>query len=160
MTLSPGYSRAQIALHWLTAIGVLTAWFTHEAMEEIARSIWRAGGTPVPTVHTISGFLVLVMVLARLWLRRRHGAPAPEGSDTMRAAAVWGHRALYALLIAVPLAGILSWFGGIRDLGEVHGVLGNALLLVALGHAAVALWHHYGRKDGTLMRMLRPAPRA
>ena len=153
---TPAYTRVQIALHWLTAATVLTAYFTHDAMEEIAREIWRAGGTPVPTVHTIAGFLTFLLVLARLTLRWRRGGPEPLAEGAARTAAVWGHRLLYLLLIAVPLGGVLTWFGGLRDLGELHGLAGKALMIVAAGHAAIALVHHFVLKDGTLRRMLNP----
>ena len=74
----------------------------------------------------------------------------------MQQAAVWGHRLLYVLMLAVPALGAAAWYGGIEDAGEVHELAGNALMIVALGHAAVALWHQYVRRDGTLTRMLRP----
>lgn len=155
-TAPSGYSRAQIALHWLTAVAVLVAWFTQEAMEETAEAVWEAGGGPFPTVHTVAGFSAFVLILGRLWLRRRRGAPEPQGSERVRMAATWGHRLLYALVLLVPSLGALTWFGGFQDLGEVHELAAQALLVVALGHAAMALWHQYGKKDGTLMRMLRP----
>ena len=148
-----GYSRAQIALHWLTALLVLTAWFTHEAMEE---ALLDTGGDPYPTLHSMAGITVFFLVLARLWLRHRRGAPEPEGEGLQLQAAIWGHRLLYFLLLVVPLGGFLTWIVGIEDLADGHGFAGQALLVVALGHALVALWHHYGKKDGTLRRMMRP----
>ena len=156
MTQTTGYSRAQILLHWLTAIAVLVAFFTHEAMEEVARATWRAGGDPFPTVHTVSGILVFVLVLVRVVLRLKRGAPEPLGHGLQQVAAVWGHRLLYLLLLAVPLGGFLTWIVGLRDLGEVHGLAGQALMIVALGHAVIAIWHHAIAKDDTLRRMIRP----
>ncbi len=156
MAAPAGYSRVQIALHWLTAVGVLVAWFTHDAMEDIAKAAWEAGQEPFPTVHSVAGISVFFLVVIRLVLRARRGAPDPEAEGAMRTAAIWGHRALYLLLLGVPLGGFLTWIVGFHDLGEVHGLAGQALLLLALGHAVVALWHHYGLKDGTLRRMMRP----
>jgi len=151
-----GYSATQIALHWLTAIAVLVAWFTHEAMEDIARAAWRAGEAPFPTVHTVAGALAMVLILVRLILRRRHGAPEPQGTPFNQMAATWGHRALYLLVILVPVLGAATWFGGFRDLSEFHELSAKALMLLALGHAAMAIWHQVAKKDGTLMRMIRP----
>jgi cytochrome b561 len=37
---------------------------------------------------------------------------------------------------------------------EVHEVLSNALLVLAVAHAGAALWHHFGMRDATLRRML------
>lgn len=156
MPAPKGYSTTQIALHWLTLIAVLTAWFTHEAMEEIAETVREAGGDPFPTVHTAAGALVLLIALARLVIRLRRGAPEPEGEGLQKTGAVWGHRLLYLMMIAVPVGGGIMWFGGVEALAEGHGLAGKALMVIFLGHAAMALWHHYVKRDGTLRRMLRP----
>lgn len=151
-----GYSRAQIALHWLTAIAILVAWFTHEKMEDIAEAAWRAGDGPFPTIHTIAGALAMLMIIARLVIRYRRGAPEPEGSEMVKLAATWGHRALYALVLVVPVLGAATWFGGFRELSDLHEIAAKALMLLALGHAAMAIFHQVVKKDGTLTRMRTP----
>ncbi|SMX37303.1 cytochrome b [Octadecabacter ascidiaceicola] len=156
MTTRTGYSRTQIVLHWLTAIAVLVAWFTHEGMEEVAKAAWRANEGPFPTIHTIAGALAMIMIIVRIVLRHRRGAPEPEGTEMGKLAATWGHRLIYALVIIVPLLGAATWFGGFRNLSGFHEFTAKALMLAALGHAAMAIWHQFGKKDGTLMRMLRP----
>ena len=151
-----GYSLTHIVLHWLTAIAVLVAWFSHEAMEDIAEKAWDAGTGPFPTVHTIAGALAMVFILVRLFLRHRRGAPEPAGSEMVKMAATWGHRLLYALVIIVPLLGAATWFGGFKDLSDIHELAAKALMLAALGHALMSIWHQFVKKDGTLMRMFRP----
>ena len=151
-----GYSRTQIILHWLTAIAVLTAWFTHDAMIEIAQAAWNAGEAPFPTIHTASGALAMILILVRLFLRSRHGAPEPQGSDFNKIAAIWGHRLLYALVILVPVLGAATWFGGVQNLSGLHEWSAKGLMLAALGHAAMAIWHQFAKKDGTLTRMIKP----
>lgn len=155
MAVSTGYSRTQIVLHWLTAIGVVTAFVTHEGMEEAFETLVETGGSPYPTIHSVAGITVFWLVLIRLWLRRRN-APEPEGEGLAQTAAIWGHRLLYLLLIAVPLGGFLTWIVGVHDLGDLHGSAGQALLIVAFGHALMAFYHHYVKKDGTLRRMIKP----
>jgi len=81
-----------------------------------------------------------------------------------------------ALLVAVPILGIivqlkrgnaLPLFGAwnfaspwptdratARSVLEVHGLLANALLILAGFHGAAALVHHYVFRDRTLVRML------
>ena len=71
-------------------------------------------------------------------------------------AALWGHRLLYALVIIVPILGAATWFGGIRGLSGLHEWAAKGLMLAALGHAGMAIWHQFAKKDGTLMRMIRP----
>jgi cytochrome b561 len=156
MTERTGYSLTQIILHWLTAIGVITAFLTHDAMKEAFKALRDTGGAPYPTPHTIAGFTVFLLVAIRLFLRARRGAPEPSASGLQLQAATWGHRLLYALLLAVPLLGFFTWIVGITGLSDVHGFLGQSLMVVALGHALVAIWHQFGKKDGTLTRMLRP----
>ena len=58
------------------------------------------------------------------------------------------------LLIAVPLGGICTFFLGL-DVGDVHALAANVLMIVVLGHALMALYHQYVLKDGLLRRMMR-----
>ena len=91
------------------------------------------------------------------------------------------HYALYALLVAVPISGIVLQFArgdalplfGLaeipspwvanrtyaRSVKEVHEVLANALVILAAFHAAAALVHHWIFRDRTLVRMLPHARR-
>ena len=119
-----------------------------------------------PDIHVWTGMAVLALVLLRLVLLRRvllrlvlravQGTPPAVGDGWMRRAAVWGHRLLYALLLATPLLGAAAWFGGLKAFGDPHELAANALLWVAGAHAAVALWHHYVLHDRVLLRMVRP----
>lgn len=157
MSHSPGYSRLQIALHWLIAVLILAAWITHEGMGRLLETRIETG-VLTPNPHAILGLSVFVLVLIRIVLRHRQGVPGPvPGSSAMaEAAALWGHRLLYLLMILTPIGGAITWFGGIEALGEGHELLGNALMIVALGHALVAILHQLVLKDGTMTRMLRP----
>jgi cytochrome b561 len=87
-----------------------------------------------------------------------------------------GQMALYALLFAVPVVGLVTLFHGgdalpilglydipspwpkSRELKhyskEIHELLAHTLILLAGLHAAAALAHRYVLKDGTLQRML------
>lgn len=160
MSQKTGYALSQIILHWLTALGVLVAWFTHEAMEDIARAAWKAGQDPFPTVHTVAGISVFVLVVIRLVVRHRTGAPEPTGEGMQLQAAKWGHRLLYVLVFLTPLVGFVTWILGFKDMSELHEITAQGLMIVALGHAAIAIWHQYVKKDGTLMQMIRRTPKA
>jgi cytochrome b561 len=153
-----GYSGPQIALHWAVAVLVVLAYLVSGGMGGALRA--QAAGQVVPmaaNAHVAFGMSALILSAARLGLRRTRGVPPPPGvpgSWTVRAAG-WGHAALYVLLLGVPAGGALVWFGGQRSLGELHGPGGNLLLIVAGGHALVALVHHHVLKDGLLSRMTR-----
>ena len=151
------FSRMQIWIHWIVAILIFAAFFTHEGMGDALRERIEQGltGMEGATPHTAIGGVAFAFILWRLVLRWRRGAPEPEGSGLQLTAAIWGHRLLYLLMIVVPSLGAAAWYGKLPNLGEVHEVLGKTLVLIALGHGAVALWHHFVLKDGTLRRMAR-----
>lgn len=154
-----GYSGLQIAVHWITAILVVFNYFYSEGMgSALDQSL---GETPEhavginPQIHVWVGVAVLALVVLRLVLRMKRGAPAAPGPEWLAMAALWGHRLLYALLLLAPVLGGLTWFGGIGSLGDVHALLANGLLIVAGGHAVMALFHQYVLKDHLLLRMMR-----
>jgi cytochrome b561 len=41
-----------------------------------------------------------------------------------------------------------------HQVGELHELAANALLILAAIHAAAALWHYFVKHDGVLQRML------
>jgi len=165
---TPRYSRLLIALHWSTAVVVLLAYFLSE------------GGPGVrmdpPRWHFISGMAVLLLVIPRLITRALGGAPPLDAAigKWLTLGARLGHATLYLLLIAVPLTGwyamsrlgvtfsvfghslppltaaVKGWPGLVANL---HKWGGNAILIIAGLHAALALWHHFARHDDTLRRM-------
>ena len=155
-----GYSHLQIALHWIIAMLILAAWWTHEGMGRALDERIRSGATGIEgnTLHVWLGGAAFMLILIRIVVRLIQGAPGPVPgtSLTMERAAVWGHRLLYLLMLLTPAAGAAAWYGANEAPGEAHEILGNALMIVALGHALVAIWHQAVKKDGTLTRMVRP----
>lgn len=152
-----GYSRLQIGLHWLIAGLILVNWFLGEGAEEVMERI--EDGVPDPgfSPHIPIGLLILLLVLVRIAVKLTRGGPMPPGEPGSLAAraAILGHGVLYLLMLAVPLGGAVAFFLGIEDAGDLHGLAANLLMLVALGHAAVALYHQYVLKDGLLRRMMK-----
>ena len=59
-------------------------------------------------------------------------------------------------MILVPVGGMITWFGRVDAAGDIHGVLANALMIVAGGHAAMAIYHQFVMREGLLDRMTRP----
>jgi cytochrome b561 len=151
-----GYSGIQIALHWGIAILILLAWLSSEGAEEAMEAAEDGVSTSfVP--HVAFGLSILALVVLRLVIRLTRGAPAAPGTpgSLQVRAADWGHRLIYLLMIAVPLGGVSIWFLGM-DNGEIHGFFASVLLVVALGHASIAIFHHFVLKDGLIRRMMRP----
>lgn len=160
MTTKTGYSHPQILLHWAIALLILFNYLYSEGMGRALDA--RLEGAPAPAldiapaVHVWVGVAVLVLVLLRALLRLTTGAPDAGGTGLMQRAAGWGHRLLYALMLAVPAFGGIAWFGGVDAVADLHALLANVLMVVAGGHALIALYHQYVLKDRLLLRMMRP----
>ena len=168
------YSTLTIALHWFM-LALLAAVY---ACIEL-REFWPKGSDPrelLKTWHFMLGLSVLLLVWVRLAARLGGGTPpiepAPPAWQNLLAKGV--HIALYALMIGMPIGGwlILSgegkpipFFGfelpalvgpneelaeQIEEIHETGGVVGYWLIGL---HAAAALFHHYIKRDNTLLRM-------
>lgn len=157
MALKTTYSGVQIGLHWAIALLIAANYFISDGMGDALDA--HIAGQPyaglTPAWHVWAGTALLVLVLVRLIVRAVTGAPALTTARTLasRAADV-GHWALYALMLAVPTLGALTWFGQIDRLGNVHVLLMNVLMVTILAHSAIALFHHFILRDGLLYRMI------
>jgi cytochrome b561 len=155
-----GYSSTQIALHWVIALLIALQFLFNEPMVEAFDSALEGELQPFSWLvwgHIASGISILALALWRVALRRSRGAPPPpEGEGTLlgRAASL-GHWALYALILLLPVGGLIAWFGGVELAGDAHGLLSNLLLFVVAVHLAAALWHQFWLKDHLLRRMMR-----
>lgn len=56
-------------------------------------------------------------------------------------------------MLAVPVLGAIAWFGQTEATADLHVLVMNAMMVVILGHAAMAIFHHYVLKDGVLSKM-------
>lgn len=165
------YSTPLIAIHWLTAVAVITAYFTSGDPTEVKNLFNLIQGQ----THVFSGIAVFALVAMRLPLRALLGTPPAEQVPR------WHHRvaqvthfALYALMLVVPLAGwaalaeqttgfkFMGTFqlplldphvSGVKLLGEAHQTLANIFIWLAGLHAIAGLAHHYLLHDATLVRM-------
>ena len=169
------YSTASIAMHWLMLLLIIGVYACIEL-----RELYPKGSDPreaLKSWHFTLGLTVFALVWLRLVLRLVSPTPpiepTPPGWQNILAKIV--HIALYALMIAMPVAGwlILSGEGKpipfwgldlpalmgknkelahtIEEIHETAGLVGYYLIGL---HAAASLFHHYLVKDNTLVRML------
>ena len=155
-----GYSSAQIGLHWIIALLIALQFLFNEPMGEAFDSLMRGTVPPFSWgvwAHIAGGVAILALVLWRVALRRSRGVPPPpEGDGTLLGrAATLGHWALYALMLLLPVSGLVAWFGGVDTAAEAHEVMTSLLLVVLAVHVAAALWHQFWLKDHLLLRMMR-----
>jgi len=173
--LSPArrYAPLAIFLHWAVAALILIGWVLPHL-----RAMLPDDRAPITDLHRSVGITVFALVLVRLVWRLFDPPPALPGGTTqiVRWLAHAGHAALYLLMLAVPICGmLLTWAAGrgimvwgfftvpapiapapgLRETFEhLHGLLANTLIWLVALHAAGALVHHYIFKDGLLDRML------
>lgn len=154
-----GYSRVQISLHWIIALLILGQFLFHERIENVAEALADGQSTDITQAipHVIGGSLVFVLVVWRLILRARRGAPElpPEGNAILDMIAKLSHWLLYALMVLVPLSGMAAWFGGVAAAAEAHGTLFFTMAALILLHIAGAVYHQWVKKDGLLRRMMK-----
>lgn len=154
------YRPAQIVLHWVVVVGIIVQFAINEPIVRVVEAV-STGATPesidaiLAWVHVGMGSTILLAVLGRLYLRFRYGAPGhAPGTPPMQAKiATFVHRALYGLLLAMVLTGMLTW-NGIAPLGDVHFYIGTTLFFLIVAHAGAAMFNQFVRKDGTLRRMI------
>ncbi|MDX2104287.1 MAG: cytochrome b [Alphaproteobacteria bacterium] len=171
--MTSGFTRAAIALHWLTVLlmafafglGLSLAWLKVPEPLKL----------PMFLSHEWLGVAILGVALVRLIWRRRHPPPPPlPGPAWQHLVATLVHAGIYGLLIATPVVGWIAstalgfpvvWLGVIplpdfgrnMDLGWqalwVHRRLAWALGILIAMHVGAALMHHLVFRDDTLRRM-------
>ncbi len=156
-----GFSRTQIALHWVVAVLIVFQLLFADSIKPAWRAVRNGGTASLSTMawaHILGGILVLALVVWRLWLRQSRGVPDLPGGETgvMKMAALAGHWGLYAIMIGAAVTGLIAWYGAIPAMGEVHQMF-QPLFYILIGvHVLAALYHHFILKDGLLNRMRQP----
>lgn len=171
------YGAGAIAFHWIVAglivfLGTLGLLF--EDLPRESQAFWING-------HGTVGLLYFILVLGRIGWRMSHPVPdlPPDIGEFSRRTSHPVHLLLYSLMLVIPVLGFVAYvwharafdFGLFRiDFGvpltrsvfkpaeNLHGWLAYALFGLAGLHSIAALWHHFVRRDGILMRMLPGGP--
>ena len=140
---------------------------------------WTHGASKheVVEIHKSIGVLIFFLALLRLSWNLTHRGPEPIGTPQQAKLAKGVHHLLYLLMLVIPLSGyVMSMLYGksvdifgwctlpsliaanpaFKEWSEnIHSALATTLLIVAGGHAAMALYHHFVLKDVTLRRMFK-----
>lgn len=169
------YTRTAVALHWIMALLIFTAFPLGVYMHDLPLS---PDKLRLFSYHKWIGVtLFLLAVLRILWRATHRPPPLPDAMPSWeKLAAQAVHYLLYALIIAIPLSGWLMssakgvqtvWFGVLplpdlvaknKELGDllqgVHVGLNFLLLGLILAHVGAALKHHFIERDEILARMI------
>ena len=168
------YDRVAISLHWLTALLVLFQFVSSITWDYFSRDTAKA----LQSVHISLGVVLTAVIIVRIIWRLIPGHQrASLGLGWVQLASKGVHYLLYLLLVAQAALGFsfrwaqghpVSFFGlfdipgpyGALDkatrhtLHDLHEKIGWGIMIIALGHALAALYHHYVVKDRVLQRML------
>jgi cytochrome b561 len=114
-------------LHWTAVVLVLLAWTLGLLGDELPRGPSRDLGL---SIHTTAGLLIVLLTFLRLPWRLVDPSPPAEKTyfgewlfaDWIGLGAKLAHFTLYALLIAVPVAGIVVQFASGDDL-SIFGIV-------------------------------------
>lgn len=182
MTSPTRYGSIARALHWSMAVLFLAAYLAGDGAGDALEHGAPGAVSWVAGFHAGAGLsLIGLLVLRVLW---RAVDPAPAGNADAPAweakAAHWAHRALYALMAAMPLSGVavaltarqpmpvlgLGWMSidAIpavlssptlnKVLEEAHEAVSSILVAVVALHVAATAWHALVRRDAVAQRMV------
>jgi len=169
------YAPVSIILHWGMLLLIVVVYSCMLLREYFPQGSDIRNG--LKTWHFMLGLSVLLLVIVRIVSRLLNSRPAitPEPPAWQMFVAKALHLALYAFMLAMPIAGwlILSASGktipffGLEifalvgpskalagQVKEVHETIATIGYFLIGGHASAALLHHYWFKDNTLLRML------
>lgn len=169
------YSSVQIVLHWLVFVLVVLTYTTMDIKGGFAKGT--SAREILALTHYSLGFCVLFLMCVRLFVRGMYVTPPvkpalPRWQHSLSDAA---HVLIHLMFLGLPVLGILSQYYGGHDwtmfnilmpksvfpdiplqkqFKTLHEWLANAGYYLIGLHALAALWHHYRRRDNTLIRML------
>ncbi|MGB8518223.1 MAG: cytochrome b [Gallionella sp.] len=171
-----GYGAIAKLLHWGMALLVISALLAIEFRELFPKGPIRHG---VVDWHFQTGLCVLFLIFVRIAWRVKNPIPdiSPPLPGMQKMLATIAHFSLYALMMILPILGILAkqsrgddvdFFGHIlpalidedsglpyaRTIKAVHTYMGNVFIWLIVAHVLMAFFHHLVRRDNTLIRML------
>jgi len=167
------YHPLLVSLHWLLAILILFSLF---AGSNILADMPNDNPDKILTlkVHIISGLVILVLMLLRLFVRVKTGKPETidTGDAFINKTGKYSHIFMYILVFLIVGSGLgIAILSGLSDIvffgsGEAlpetfdnllpriaHGVLTKILIVTIALHFLATMWHQLIRKENVFFRM-------
>lgn len=173
-----GYGLVTIILHWVCAPLIIFLFGLGVYMRGLDYySPWYNRG---PEIHIALGLLVFALMFLRLLWRKSNREPTaiPSISKNNLAAAKVVKVFLYVGVFVICISGYFittaegagaNFFGiffvpatmelsavNIDRMGAIHEYCAWGLMGIVILHASAALFHHFIKRDKTLVRMLKP----
>jgi len=167
------YSVAQKVIHWLMATAIILDLFIAQKFGDVMER-WDRVESRVD--HATIGTVVLVLLVLRLILRWKNGAPAypadmPPWQQSLAHLAHWALYLLIGILVASGIASamyadsVINPFGiaygdgtGAQDtflfIRGIHEFATNAIIALIVVHVVAALYHLIVVRDTITQRML------
>lgn len=158
--------------HWVMAVLILEQFF--KFADRINEGEHWLGDTFGPWHGSIGITLLVLVVLRLIWsISQRTQRPVNKGAEGLIAKAA--HGLMYLCLLVMPFLGMLYVFGkgypikfyGLEvvakpeaetewaiTVGGFHSPFAILLALLVFAHIAMALYHHFVKKDDVLHRMM------
>jgi cytochrome b561 len=164
------YSKRTALMHWLIFVLVVAAFILGHNVKEMQDTTQKLAMYPY---HFILGNLVLLLVLVRIFFRKKDGEPPPANSNPLlNKVASLTHVLLNLSLIAVPVSGFVTVVTSgllhafktndpnlVPNFHEVaakqfHEMFIGVLVLLLVIHVAATLYHQFIVKDNLLRRIM------
>lgn len=164
------YSKRTAIIHWLIFILFIAALAMGIFLAESENTAQKLSLYPA---HFIIGDLVLLLVLVRIYFRKKDGEPSPANANPLlNKVASLTHVLLNLTLIATAITGVITVVtSGLLeafkandpalipdfhkvDAKEFHELFIGIMLLLVVFHVAAALYHQFIVKDNLLRRIM------
>ncbi|MFA5631884.1 MAG: cytochrome b [Porticoccaceae bacterium] len=165
------YGSVSKIFHW--GMAFLIGWQLLKFFDRIDDGEHWVGQTLVPWHISIGTLLLLLVVLRILWVMKQQGNRPRQDPATVFLVRA-GHFLLYVGMVLMPVTGISTMVGNgygltafgvqlaakgdeipwLASFGSLHSPIAWLLLILTAGHIAMALFHHFIKKDDILRRMV------
>jgi cytochrome b561 len=164
------YSKRTALIHWVIFLLVVAAFFLGHFLADSENTAQKLSLLPV---HFLLGDTVLLLVLVRIYFRKKDGEPAPANANPLlNKLAAATHVLMNLTLIAVAISGVVTVAasGVIEALKksdptlipdfekvgarEIHEIFVAVMVLLVIFHVVAALYHQFVVKDNLIRRIM------
>jgi cytochrome b561 len=164
------YSKRTALIHWVIFLLVVAAFFLGHFLADSENTAQKLSLLPL---HFLMGDTVLLLVLVRIYFRKKDGEPAPANANPLlNKLAAATHVLMNLTLIAVAISGVVTVAasGVIEALKksdptlipdfekvgarEIHEIFVAVMVLLVVFHVVAALYHQFVVKDNLIRRIM------